>query len=381
MKIIASAIVSLAAVALAHPLYGDHDIRNQQQQLFDAREQSQIWPLPTADDGLFAGIGTFAHLPYEQCWKNTSVQYDIAFLGAPMDTSVSFRPGARFGPSGIREASRRTILSGGYNVPMAVNPFMSWAKIVDCGDIFVTPFDNERAVSRIHQDYKALLDRTPATEHAGAFPRLITMGGDHTITLPILRAIHAAYGPVSVIHFDSHLDTWSPYAPGEEEPNLNHGTYFYFASEEGLIKKNESVHGGIRCPIFSPADYKQDFDLGFRIIEARDIDTIGVKGIIDRIRKIVGNNPVYLSIDIDTLDPAYAPATGTPETGGWTTREFRRIIRGLEGLKIVGADLVEVAPAYDTNAQLTTLAAADLLFDVLSLMVKAPLKHLAPDHQ
>ncbi|KAG0183559.1 hypothetical protein DFQ29_002614 [Apophysomyces sp. BC1021] len=247
---------------------------------------------------------------------------------------------------------------------MAVNPFIDWAN----------PFDNEKAVLGIHQGYKALLNRPPATKSAGDFPRLITMGGDHTITLPILRSIHAAYGPVSVIHFDSHLDSWSPYTDGESKPDLNHGTYFYFASEEGLIRKNESVHGGIRCPIFSPEDYKQDADLGFQIIEARDIDSIGVRGIIDRIRNIVGDNYVYLSIDIDTLDPAYAPGTGTPETGGWSTREFRSIIRGLEGLKIVGADLVEVAPAYDTNAQVTAIAAADLLFDVLSVMIKTRLK-------
>ncbi|KAG0185422.1 hypothetical protein DFQ28_009379 [Apophysomyces sp. BC1034] len=239
---------------------------------------------------------------------------------------------------------------------------------------WMRPFDNEKAVLGIHQGYKALLNRPPATKSAGDFPRLITMGGDHTITLPILRSIHAAYGPVSVIHFDSHLDSWSPYTDGESKPDLNHGTYFYFASEEGLIRKNESVHGGIRCPIFSPEDYKQDADLGFQIIEARDIDSIGVRGIIDRIRNIVGDNYVYLSIDIDTLDPAYAPGTGTPETGGWSTREFRSIIRGLEGLKIVGADLVEVAPAYDTNAQVTAIAAADLLFDVLSVMIKTRLK-------
>lgn len=215
------------------------------------------------------------------------------------------------------------------------------------------------------------------------------MGGDHTITLPILRSIHSVYGPVSVIHFDSHLDTWSPYYT-EHDHNLNHGTYFYYASKEGLIKKGESIHAGIRSPIADINDYKvnvnltgiftlqtntliqNDDEVGFTRIDARDIDDIGTDGIIKKIRKTVGNNYVYLSLDIDVLDPAFSPGTGTPETGGWTTRELRRILRGLDGLKIVGADLVEVSPPYDTNGQITALAAADAIFEILGIMVKTP---------
>lgn len=136
--------------------------------------------------------------------------------------------------------------------------------------------------------------------------------------------------------------------------------------------KGASVHGGIRTKLISLKDYEDDEEFGFRVIEARIIDDIGTKGIIEKIRQIVGDNLVYLLIDIDTLDPAFAPATGTPETGGWNTREFRTILQGLEGLKSIGADLVEVSPAYDTNAQVTSLAAADILFEVLSLMVRDP---------
>jgi len=207
-------------------------------------------------------------------------------------------------------------------------------------------------------------------------PRIITLGGDHTIVLPLLRSIHSTYGPISVIHFDSHLDTWKPSTFGgapSEQAAINHGTYFYWASQEGLINNGTSIHGAIRTTLSGPDDYDHDDDMGFKRVEAREIDTIGTDGIIKKIRETVGDGPVYLSIDIDSIDPAFAPATGTPETGGWSTRELRTILRGLDGLRIVSADIVEVAPAYDTNAELTTMAAADVLYEVLSVMAKTPL--------
>ncbi|KAI8142519.1 agmatinase [Fennellomyces sp. T-0311] len=331
---------------------------------------------PTAAEGIFAGIGTFAHLPYAQCLQNDSATYDIGILGLPMDTLTSYRPGARFGPAGIREGSRRTVLAGGYNVPQKVNPFTSWAKIVDCGDAFLTPYDNELAIRQAQIAHQDLLHRIPSNIDYGTFPRLITLGGDHTITLPILRSLYSAYGPVSVIHFDSHLDTWAPNIPEgakTDAAGLNHGTYFWHAAKEGLIKKGASIHAGIRTTLSDPSDYDVDKEVGFEIVEAREIDDIGTQGVIDRIRNCVGDNLVYLSIDIDTLDPAFAPATGTPETGGWSTRELRRIIRGLEGLNFVGADIVEVAPMFDTQAQVTALAAADLIYEIMSMMVRYPL--------
>ncbi|KAG6910637.1 hypothetical protein DXG01_009146 [Tephrocybe rancida] len=360
-------------------------------------------------DAIFAGITTFAKLPWVQCLtRQRDVPLDIAFLGAPF-LSTSYRPGARFGPAGIREGSRRLTLYGGYNVPLEVNPFKSGLRIVDCGDIPVTPYDNKHAIRQIEEGHKEILQReaysalgndsltgdklTPISLDGRNHPRIITLGGDHTIVLPLLRSIHSVYGPISVIHFDSHLDTWKPSVFGgapSDQAAINHGTYFYWASQEGLIRNGSSiasvlrfifvpsVHGAIRTTLSSIDDYYNDDASGFQRIEAREIDTIGTEGIIKKIRETVGDRPVYLSIDIDSIDPAFAPATGTPETGGWSTRELRTILRGLDGLHIVSADIVEVAPAYDTNAELTTMAAADVLFEVLSVMTKTPLGKVVP---
>ncbi|CDO70830.1 hypothetical protein BN946_scf184801.g22 [Trametes cinnabarina] len=339
-------------------------------------------------DSIFSGITTFARLPWVKCLgREKDAAFDIAFIGAPFDTGTSYRPGARFGPAGIRAGSRRLTLYGGYNVPLAVNPFLSGLKIVDCGDIPVTPYDNNYAIKQIEEGHKELLQRTafsplgndtstgkplvPISADGKHHPRIVTLGGDHTIVLPILRSIYSAYGAISVIHFDSHLDTWKPQVFGgapSEQAAINHGTSY-----------SSLQHGAIRTTLSGPADYTNDDASGFQRIEAREIDTIGTDGIIKKIRETVGDKPVYLSIDIDSIDPAFAPATGTPETGGWSTRELRTIIRGLDGLHIVSADIVEVAPAYDTNAELTTMAAADVLFEVLSVMAKTPLGKIAQE--
>ncbi|KAH0539073.1 hypothetical protein FGG08_004371 [Glutinoglossum americanum] len=291
-------------------------------------------------------------------------------------------------------SSRRVGFSGGYNVPLDTNPFNSWARVLDCGDIPVTSYDNSWAIQQIEDGHNAILSRRPHTSadkqgpalKGRTLPRVITLGGDHTIVLPILRSVNRNYGPVSVIHFDSHLDTWKPKVFGgspTKVASVNHGTYFYHASQEGLLANDTNIHVGIRTTLSGPSDYENDGYCGFEIIEARDIDTIGIQGIIDKIKARVGlTKPVYLSIDIDTLDPAFAPATGTPETGGWSTRELRTIIRGLEGINLIGADIVEVAPAYDTNAEHTTMAAADTLYEVMSLMVKkGPLSNMVLDQE
>ncbi|KAI9795403.1 MAG: hypothetical protein M1833_007191 [Piccolia ochrophora] len=351
----------------------------------------------TQADSVFSGISTFGRLPYFPCLASDSEKFDIAFIGAPFDTGTSYRPGARFGPSGIRQGSRRLNLYGGYNVPLATNPFNSWATVIDCGDIPVTScvlplmlknptndtrYDNSYAIQQIEEGHNALLSRAPKTDadspgpakNGKTLPRIITLGGDHTITLPLLRSVNRAYGPISVIHFDSHLDTWRPKVFGgspSKVASINHGTYFYHAAQEGLLPNDTNIHAGIRTTLSGLSDYENDGYCGFEIVEAREIDTIGTEGIIKKIKDRVGTTePVYLSIDIDTLDPAFAPATGTPETGGWSTRELRTIIRGLEGVNFVAADIVEVAPAYDTNAELTTMAAADVLYEVMGLMNK-----------
>ncbi|KAI0446192.1 arginase family-domain-containing protein [Xylaria telfairii] len=333
-------------------------------------------------DSVFSGISTFGRLPYYPCLSLNDVSYDLAFIGAPFDTGTSYRPGARFGPSGIRQGSRRLNLYGGYNVPLKTNPFDSWATVLDCGDIPVTSYDNTWALKQIEEGHYSVLSRAPKTDanqrgpakKGKTLPRIITLGGDHTITLPLLRSINRAYGPVSVIHFDSHLDTWRPKVFGgspSEVASINHGTYFYHAAREGLLANDTNVHAGIRTTLSGPSDYENDGYCGFEIIEAREIDKIGTDGIIKRIVDRVGTEkPVYLSLDIDTLDPAFAPATGTPETGGWSTRELRTILRGLEDVNLIAADIVEVAPAYDTNAEHTTMAAADSLYEIMSIMLK-----------
>ncbi|KAI1133296.1 arginase family-domain-containing protein [Nemania abortiva] len=377
--------VTLAVLGIVASVAG-HDHSNEQTVLSGPHRSLWYNTLPgdggTQADSVFSGISTFGRLPYFPCLSSNEVSYDLAFIGAPFDTGTSYRPGARFGPSGIRQGSRRLNLYGGYNVPLDTNPFNSWATVLDCGDIPVTSYDNTWALKQIEEGHYSILSRAPKTDAKAlgpakkgkTLPRVITLGGDHTITLPLLRSINRAYGPVTVIHFDSHLDTWRPKVFGgspSEVASINHGTYFYHAAQEGLLMNDTNIHAGIRTTLSGPSDYENDGYCGFEIIEAREIDTIGTAGIIKKIVDRVGTEkPVYLSLDIDTLDPAFAPATGTPETGGWSTRELRTILRGLENVNLIAADIVEVAPAYDTNAEHTTMAAADALYEIMSIMLK-----------
>ncbi|KAG0167864.1 hypothetical protein DFQ28_002729 [Apophysomyces sp. BC1034] len=367
--LLASLFIYEIANAHTEPQYGQIPLTGLQRFSDDGRpvlEQNGYIPS-------FAGISTFAHLPFLACWENNVVEdYDIAIVGAPYDIGVTFRPGARFGPSGIREGSKRI---KGYNTEIQINPFRSWAKAIDCGDIPFEHFDSEHAISQIEDHVKYILQRPP-TKRSDK-PRLITLGGDHTILLPILRAMRSTYQkPVQVIHFDSHLDTWAPeiYNVKAKQSRFNHGNPLYHAAKEGLTTNGTSMHVGIRSTLYDEDDILRDEVLGFRIIKANDIFTLGVDGIVKKIQEYLGPKeeraPVYLSIDIDVVDPSMAPATGTPETGGFLTREMRYILRGLDGYNIVGMDMVEVAPAYDTQAQLTSFLAADLIYEVMSMMVK-----------
>ncbi|KAL8691797.1 MAG: hypothetical protein Q9224_004095 [Gallowayella concinna] len=203
------------------------------------------------------------------------------------------------------KGSRKVRFSGGYNVPLDANPFNSWAKVLDCGDIPVTSkgsYDNAYAIQQIEQGHNALLTRSPFTnakekgfsKSHKTLPRIITLGGDHTITLPLLRSVTAAYGPISVIHFDSHLDTWRPRVFGGAptlQASINHGTYFYHAHAEGLLANDTNIHAGIRTTLSGLSDYDNDGYCGFEIVEAREIDTIGTAGIIKKIRERVGKKP------------------------------------------------------------------------------------------
>lgn len=295
--------------------------------------------------------------------------------------------GARFGPRAIRAASARQTSLRGYNPRANLNPYASWATIVDCGDIPITPFDNTLALRQMSEGFSELSTRSSSPKNAVSdstylqTSKLLTLGGDHSIALPALRALKAKYGkPIAVVHFDAHLDTWHPskypsYWLDLEDPNtqsfFTHGNMFWMAATEGLIANGSSIHAGLRTRLSDEDDNVNDDEQGFARIATDDIDEIGVKGIVEMILdKVPEDYPVYLSIDIDVIDPGLAPGTGTPEPGGWTTRELIRILRGIEGLNVVGADIVEVSPAYDGATEATALAAAQVAFEVLTSMVR-----------
>ena len=296
----------------------------------------------------FAGPATYARLPrldqVDRC--------DVAIVGVPFDGGVTYRPGARFGPAAIRAGSR---LMRGYHPGLEVEPFAS-QQVADAGDIACTPFDIDEAIVQIEAGARELLGSS------GAF---IALGGDHTIALPLLRAVHAGHGPVALVHFDAHLDTWDTYFGAA----YTHGTPFRRAHEEGLLAPDRCAHVGIRGPLFSAQDLVDDAGFGFTIVGAFDYLTRSVASVADELRARVGDTPVYVSIDIDVLDPAHAPGTGTPEAGGMTSRELLATLRALAGINVVGADVVEVAPAYD-HAEITAIAAANVVYELLGMFAR-----------
>lgn len=294
----------------------------------------------------FAGPATFARLP--RLDQVTSA--DIAVVGVPFDTGVSYRPGARFAPAAVREASR---LLRPYHPGLDVSPFES-AQVVDAGDIVCNPFNIGKAITEIQEQATGLLD-------TGA--RLVTIGGDHTIALPLLRAVAAKHSPVALLHFDAHLDTWDTYFG---EP-YTHGTPFRRAVEEGILDTSALSHVGTRGPLYGRADLSEDKRLGFGIVTSADVMRRGVDEVTEALRERIGDRPLYVSIDIDVLDPAHAPGTGTPEAGGMTSRELLEILRGLAGTNLVSADVVEVAPAYD-HADMTSVAASHVAYDLVTLL-------------
>ncbi|OTB04410.1 hypothetical protein M426DRAFT_320775 [Hypoxylon sp. CI-4A] len=328
----------------------------------------------------FRGLATYANLPYLNCLSDAEAEghkYDIAILGAPFDTGVTARPGARYGPRSIRVGSERIQEDFAWSVYTGRNPLKSWATIVDCGDVPLTWLDNNIALAQLDKAHKVISGRKVSNETYTKHPRIITLGGDHTTTLSALRSTYEHWGQVSVIHFDSHIDTWDPAVLGggvSDYAGLNHGTFLHIAHEEGLIRPT-SIHAGIRAPLARrKGDMRNDVRCGFSVVKARDLDKVGAAGVISQIKDRVGDSKVYISVDIDVLDPAFAPATGTPEPGGWSSRELLTILDGLNGLDIVGADVVEVAPIYDTAGETTALAAAEVAFSLIELMVENPVK-------
>lgn len=341
------------------------------------------------DQNMFGGIVTYAHLPHFNCFKDSHDKpIDVAIVGAPFDTGVSFRPGARFGPDAIRSTAKRlsypssTKKSSSKKTRVKHDEPHNYS-IVDCGDVAMNPFDNRIALNQLYRGHRAIVNNHKGKVHE--IPRVITMGGDHTITLMALRNLYEQWKkPIKVIHFDSHIDTWDPKNLGGGITNymsLNHGTFLHYAHEKGFIGDEGNYHVGIRAPLVDPDfDLRHDAECGFNVIGATSIDRIGVQGIIKELVEsytdddVKSGTPVYISVDIDVLDPAYAPGTGTMEVGGFTSRELLAILDGLRGTELgrhlIGADVVEVSPPYDTNSGITALAATAVIDSLLKIMVQ-----------
>ncbi|HAG61231.1 MAG TPA: agmatinase [Arthrobacter bacterium] len=309
-----------------------------------------LGPIDSSRIPRYAGAATYARLPR----LDQVAKADVTVVGVPFDSGVSYRPGARFGANHVREASR---LLRPYNPAWDVSPFEN-VQVADAGDMAVNPFNINEAIETIQQN---ALDLTAAGS------KLVTLGGDHTIALPLLRAAaERAGGPIAMLHFDAHLDTWDTYFGSP----YTHGTPFRRASEEGLIDLEHSMHVGIRGPLYAVSDLPDSERLGFATLTCVDVEQ-GLSAALDRMRDRLGAAPVYVSVDIDVLDPAHAPGTGTPEAGGLTSRELLVMLRALAGLEVVSADIVEVAPAYD-HAELTGIAASHVAYELLSVMSCQP---------
>jgi agmatinase len=319
------------------------------EQLPRVSTETAIGPVDATSVPRFAGPPTFARLPT----LHEAGDADVVVVGVPYDSGVSYRPGTRFGPAHVRQSSR---LLRPFNPEVGIAPF-GVHQVVDAGDIACNPYDIGAAISQVEAAARQLM--------AGG-RRLMAIGGDHTIALPLLRAMHDRHGPVAVLHFDAHLDTWETYFG---EP-YTHGTPFRRASEEGLIDQRHSMHVGIRGPLYSPGDLDDSEQLGFATIHCAEIERDGLATAIRRMLGRLGGAPVYVSVDIDVLDPAFAPGTGTPEAGGLSSRELLTMLRALGDLDLVSADVVEVAPAYD-HAEITGIAAAHVTYELLSAMARS----------
>jgi agmatinase len=294
----------------------------------------------------FSGVRTFMRLPNVRDLANS----DVAIVGVPFDTGSSFRVGARFGPEGIRSASH---LLRPYNPSQGVSIF-EHLSVIDYGDVPVVPGFIEESYERIREGLEPI-------HRAGVVP--IVLGGDHSVALPELRAAAAVHGPLALVQFDAHADTWDAYF-GKK---YNHGTVFKRAIEEGLLRPEYSIQVGMRGSLYDAGDWRASLELGFELITTDRVRKLGVDESIARIQERVGDAKAYVSFDVDFVDPAFAPGTGTPEVGGFTSREAQEFVRGLAGIDIAGCDVVEVYPQYD-SAQVTVFLAANVAYEFLSLI-------------
>jgi len=291
----------------------------------------------------YLGIPTFMRCPESREFKGV----DAAIMGLPFDSgATSYRTGARLGPRAIREAS---LLLWGYNRSFGIAP-LDVLEVVDYGDVVVEPVSLQETEKLIYSEAGSVLS-------AGV--KLISLGGDHSVTLPLLRAHREVFGPVGIVHFDAHVDT--------ENDRVDHGTIFRHAAEEGLIDRKAWVQVGARGPVSYAEEVEDARELGARVFGMDECEDIGTSEVTRLIHETLGSQLVYVSLDIDVVDPAYAPGTGTPEVGGMTSREILKMVRGLRGLNMVGFDVVEVSPSYD-HAGITSILAANLVFEFLSLL-------------
>jgi agmatinase len=304
-------------------------------------------PIDALESPRFAGIRTFARLPNVSDLNDV----DVAFIGVPFDTGATYRVGARFGPAAIREASA---LLRTYNPVLEVSVY-DHLSAVDRGDLPVAP-------GFIEVSYDRIVAGLGAVVQAGVIP--ILLGGDHSVTLAHLRAIAAHHGPVALIQFDSHSDLWDQYW-GQR---YTHGTPFRRAIEEGLLDVSRSSQVGLRGSLYGPDDMTVGRDFGLQVFPMAEVRALGFPRVLAAVKERAGTGPVFLTFDIDFIDPAYAPGTGTPEVGGPTTADALDCVRALAGLNLVGFDIVEVMPAYDGPGQITALAAANVGFEMLSLV-------------
>jgi agmatinase len=308
---------------------------------------SRYQPADASRAPRYTGIRTFARCPQA---APTAEGVEAAVIGVPFDTATSMRPGARFGPAGIRDAS---LLLRPWHPVHEIDVFGSLS-VVDGGDLEVTPGNAERTAAQIAEQLEPVV-------HAGVTP--LVLGGDHSIVLGELRAHAAVRGPLAVVLLDAHADTWEAYY-GER---YFHGTPFKRALEEGLIDPERSLLAGMRGSLYAAGDLDEPRSWGFEIVSCEELRTWTPAVYAQRVRDRVGDGPAYLSFDIDCLDPAFAPATGTPEVCGLLPHEAIAFLRALRGVRFSGFDIVEVAPAYDTNAQTTALVAANIGYELLAL--------------
>jgi agmatinase len=298
----------------------------------------------------FGGIRTFMRAPH----VTELAGVDAIVYGLPFDTATSYRSGPRFGPEAIRSASA---LLRPYNPALEVN-VVEALSLVDYGDLPVSPGDTERTYAQVEEALAPVVE-------AGVF--VAAMGGDHSVTLAELRVLARRHGPVALVQLDAHGDTWDEYF-GQR---YFHGTTFLRAAEEKLIEPGASTQAGLRGSLYGAEDLESARELGFAVLSCEQLRTLGPGSFASLVRERSGKRPVFVSFDVDVLDPAFAPGTGTPEVGGLSTAEALAFVRALRGIGLVGADVVEVSPPYDGPGQQTALAAANVAYELLSLRALA----------